>query len=178
MTSFAQSGDRLEPAEDFFYSFAPPLAEQVAGVASAASVDRAVDLLRNVRGDSMRTQCAHQFLLIVTLVGAQRDPTLARDLCRHRQSRRGLGDAAGLSQASVDHQTVTIIHLHVPGIAEPGFFARPFAGQTRLRIGGRLVSRVGASLPMKVDARVTGIIGRSLPVIPFALETLVSGPGL
>src|ERR1700730_4173262 len=41
--------------------------------ASAASVDRAVGLLRDVRGDSMLTQCAHQLLLIVTLVGAQRD---------------------------------------------------------------------------------------------------------
>jgi hypothetical protein len=40
-----------------------------------------MDLLRNVRGDAMLTQCAHQLLLIVALVGAQRDPTLARDLC-------------------------------------------------------------------------------------------------
>ena len=50
MTSLAQAGDGLEPAEDLLDSFAPPLAEQVAGVARAASVDRAVDLLRNVRG--------------------------------------------------------------------------------------------------------------------------------
>jgi hypothetical protein len=71
MTSLAQSGDRLEPAEDLFHSYAPLLAEQVAGVASAASVDRTVDLLRNMRGDSMLTQCAHQLLLIVALVGAQ-----------------------------------------------------------------------------------------------------------
>src|SRR6267378_360936 len=178
MTSLAQAGDRLEPAEDFFYSFAPPLAEQVAGVASAASVDRAVDLLRNVRGDSILTQGAHQLLLIVTLVGAQRDSTLARDLCCHRQRRHRLGLAAGLSQASVDHQAVAIIHLHVPRIAEPGLFARPFAGQARFRIGGRLVSCVGAPLTMKVDARVAGIVGRGWLVVPFALETLMSGPGL
>ena len=62
MTSLAQAGDRLEPAEDLFHSFPPPLAEQVAGMASAASVDRAVELLRNVRRDSMLTQCAHQLL--------------------------------------------------------------------------------------------------------------------
>jgi hypothetical protein len=73
---------------------------------------------------------------------------------------------------------VTIVHLHVPGIAEPGFFARPFAGQTRLRIGGRLMSRVGASLTMKVHARVAGVVGWGVLILPFALETLVSGPGL
>ena len=99
MTSLAQASDRLEPAKNLFHSFASPLAEQVAGVARAASVDRAVDLLRDVRCDSILPQCAHQLLLIITFVGAQRDPTLARDLCRHRQSRRGLGDAAGQSQA-------------------------------------------------------------------------------
>ena len=79
--SLAQAGDRLEPAEDLFHSFAAPLAELVAGMASAASVDRAVDPLRNVRCDSMLTQCAHRLLLTVTLVGAQRAPTLTRDLC-------------------------------------------------------------------------------------------------
>src|SRR5258708_33237335 len=106
MTSLAQAGDRLEPAEDLFHSFAPQLTESVAGVASAASVDCAVDLLCNVWCDSILPQSAHQLLLIVTLVGAERDPTLARDLCRHRLSRRRLGDAAGLSQAGVDHQAV------------------------------------------------------------------------
>jgi hypothetical protein len=70
MTSLAQAGDRLEPTEDLFHSFAAPLAEPIAGVAGAASVDRAVGLLRVVWGDSMLTQCAHQLFLIVTLVGA------------------------------------------------------------------------------------------------------------
>ena len=73
---------------------------------------------------------------------------------------------------------MAIVHLHVPGIAEPGLFARPFAGQARFRIGGRLVSRVGASLTMKVHARIAGIVGRGVLVISFALETLVSGPSL
>src|SRR5271170_4688501 len=79
MTSLAQSGDGLEPAEDLFHSLAPPLTERVAGMASGAAVDRAVDLLRDVRGDVVGPQCAHQFLLIVTLVGAQRDPALAKN---------------------------------------------------------------------------------------------------
>jgi hypothetical protein len=91
MTSLAQAGDGLEPAEDLFYSFAPPLAEQVAGMARAASVDCAIDLLRNVRCDSILTQCAHQLLLIVTLVGTERDPTLARDLWSYPVWMDGVG---------------------------------------------------------------------------------------
>ena len=51
MTSLAQAGDRLEPAEDLFHSFALLLAEQVAGVASAASVDRRTRLI--VGGDGL-----------------------------------------------------------------------------------------------------------------------------
>jgi hypothetical protein len=89
VTSLVQAGDHLEPPEDFLHALSPPLTEQVAEVASAASVDRAVDPLCNVRSDVLLAQCRNQLLLIVTLVGTQRDPTLARDLCRHRQSRRG-----------------------------------------------------------------------------------------
>src|SRR5207302_6057009 len=85
--------------------------------------------------------------------------------------------ARRLSQASVDHQSIAVLHQHVPEIAELGLFARPFTGQPRFRIGGRLVSGVGAALTMKVYAGVAGIVGRDLRVIAFALETLVSCPG-
>ncbi len=62
MTSLAQAGDRLEPAEDLFHSFAAPLAEQVARMASV--LRRSIALLtfcatcgvtrcsRNARTDS------------------------------------------------------------------------------------------------------------------------------
>jgi hypothetical protein len=49
------------------------------------------DFLRNVRCDSILTQCAHQLLLIVTLVGAERDPTLARDLWSYPVWMDGVG---------------------------------------------------------------------------------------
>jgi hypothetical protein len=41
-----------------------------------------------------------------------------------------------------------------------------------------LVSRVGASLTMKVHARVAGIVGRGVLVSSFALETLVDPSGI
>src|SRR5271156_3983483 len=161
MTSLAQSGDGLEPAEDLFHSLAPPLTERVAGMASGAAVDRAVELLRDVRGDVVGPQCAHQFLLIVTLVGAQRDPALARALRRHRQRRRGLGLAAGLRQAGVDHQAVAIVHLHVPRVAELGLFARPFAGQDGFGIGARSVClRMNGPHPVTTEREDTTTIRR------------------
>jgi hypothetical protein len=43
--------------------------------------------------------------------------------------------------AGVEHQAVAIVHIDVARVAELGLFARPFAGQARLRIGGRLMSR-------------------------------------
>jgi hypothetical protein len=51
MTSLLQAGDRLGPAEDLFRSFALLLAEQVAGVARAASVDRRTRFI--VGGDGL-----------------------------------------------------------------------------------------------------------------------------
>jgi hypothetical protein len=71
-------------------------------------------LLRHVRCDSMLAQSAHQLLLIVTPIGAQRDPLPAPDLCRHRKGRLGFCGAASLSEPGVDHQAVAIVHLLVP----------------------------------------------------------------
>src|SRR5271169_2244740 len=178
MPSFAQAADGLHPAENLLHPFALDLTEGITRMAGGAAVDGAVDFAREVRSDLMRAQLTHQFLLIVTLIPAQRDSMLASDLYRHRESRLGFCAAAGLSQPGIDHQAVAIVHLHMPGVTELGLFARPFAGQARLRIGGRLVRGVGASLAVKVHARVAGIIGWSLLVIPFAFETLVSGPSL
>ena len=73
MPGLAQSGDGLEPAEDLFHPFALDLTDGVARLAGGTAVDGAMGLLRHVRRDSMLAQSAHQFLLIVTLIGAERD---------------------------------------------------------------------------------------------------------
>jgi hypothetical protein len=73
---------------------------------------------------------------------------------------------------------MAIIHLHVPRVAQLGLFARAFARQPRLGIGGRLMSVVGTPLAMKVHARIAGIIRRSLALVAFALEAFVPGPRL
>src|SRR5260370_41907435 len=117
-------------------------------MASGAAVDGAVYFARKVWSDLMRAQLTYQFLLVVTLIATQCDAVLARDLRRHREGRLGFCGAAGLSQPGVDHQTVAIVHLHMPGIAELGLFGRPFARQPGFGIGGRLMSGVGAWLTM------------------------------
>src|ERR1700730_16494326 len=55
-------------------------------------------------------------------------------------------------------------------------FEKPRRGE---EISKDLIDRdVAASLTMKIHARVTGIVGRGLLVVSFALETLMSSPGL
>src|SRR5712675_215466 len=178
MPGLAQAADGLHPTEDLFHSFALDLTDGVPRMASGAAVDGAVNFASDVRSDLISAQVTHQFLLVVALIAAQRDSMLAGDLCRHREGRLGFCAAGGLGQPGVNHQAVAIVHLHVPGVTELGLFARTFAGQPCLGIGSRSVSGVGAPLTMKVHARVAGIIGWSLMVVSFALETLVSGPGL
>jgi hypothetical protein len=70
MPGLAQSGGRLEPAENLFHPFAFDLTDGVSGMASGATVDGAVNRIL--------------IPLVVTLVGTQRDPTLVFDLYRHR----------------------------------------------------------------------------------------------
>ena len=154
------------------------LTDGITRMASGAAIDGAVNFTGEVRVTCCARKLPHQFLLVVTLIGAQCDAMPARDLCRHREGRLGFCSAADVSQPGIDHQAVAIVHLHMPGIRKLGLFARPFAGQARLRIGSRSVSGVAASLTMKVHARIAGILGRGLLVVSFALETLVSGPGL
>jgi hypothetical protein len=54
--SLAQGADGLEPAEDHFHPFAPPLAEQISRVVHGAAIDRAGGFLREVLSNSIRAQ--------------------------------------------------------------------------------------------------------------------------
>jgi hypothetical protein len=101
----------------------------------------------------------------------------ARDLFHQGHGGLRFGAAGGLGHATVDRNSVAILHQHVTGVAELGLLARALAGQAGLGIGGRLVSVVAASLAMEVHARVARIVRRSLWVSVFALEALVAGPG-
>jgi hypothetical protein len=127
----------------------------------------------------MLAQFLHQFPAVVTFVGAQHDPTAARNLLHHRYGRLRFGAPRGLSYTAIDGQAVAVFHQYVSGVTELGLLALTLAGQQRLGVSGGLVRVFAAPFAMKVDPRVAGILGRSLGIgMVFALETLVSCPGL
>src|SRR5271169_6692316 len=99
MPGFAQAADGLHPAEDLFHLFALDLTDGVARMADGAEVDGAVNFACDVRSDLIRAQLAHQFLLVVTLIAAQRDSMLAGDLYRHSEGRLRFCAAGGLGQS-------------------------------------------------------------------------------
>jgi hypothetical protein len=115
---FGASRRWFSSTEDLFHPFALDLTDGITRMASGAAIDGAVNFAGDVRTDLMRAQLPHQFLLIVTLIGAQCDAMPAGDLCRHREGRLGFYSAADLSQPGIDHQAVAIVHLHMPGIRE------------------------------------------------------------
>jgi hypothetical protein len=69
MPGLAQAADGFQPPKDLFDPFALGLADGVAWVAGGAVV-YGVCTLRDVRRDLMLAQHAHQFLLIIILIGA------------------------------------------------------------------------------------------------------------
>ena len=180
MASLAQPANRLEPAENLLDPFALALADCVARVPGGALVDDAALFAREMRRHLMLAQFLHQFPAVVTLVGAQRDPTPARNSPHHRHRRLRFGAPSGLSHTTVNCQAITVLHQHVSGVTELGLLALTLTGQQRLGIGSGLVGVVAASFAMKVDPRVAGILGRrGLRIgVVFAFEALVSRPGL
>jgi hypothetical protein len=115
MTSLARPATVLNQPKISFHSFAPPLAEQVAGMARAAAVDCAVDLLRDVRCDSILTQCAHQLLLMVTLVGAERERRIFPGRRRQPLNRKRRFNSFGLRIGSDYHHGSFISRNGNPG---------------------------------------------------------------
>ena len=88
----------------------------------------------------------------------------ARDLFHQGHGGLRFGAAGGLGHATVDRNSVAILHQHVTGVAELGLLARALAGQAGLGIGGGLVGGIGAPFSVEVDAGVAGIVGRSLRI--------------
>src|ERR1700687_880870 len=178
MASFAQCGDGFEPAEDFFDSFALALTNRIAGTASSAIIDHAGWPARNMRSGLVIAQLSYKLFTVVALVRAQRDPTAAWNLFHHRQRGLRFGLARGLSQARVDHQPIAVLHQHVSEIAKLCRLAFGLLVQPRLGVGRRLMSGVGASFAMKINARIAWMIRLLGYLVTLPFEPLVPRPRL
>jgi len=90
VSGFAQQTHRLQPAEDFFHSFALSLTNFIPRMASGPLVDCASSSLV-VLGHVWRylagAQISDKVFRVVTFVTAHGDPFLLRPLCQHGQRR-------------------------------------------------------------------------------------------
>src|SRR3954463_12689954 len=163
MPGLAQPGGGLCPAEGLLDALSDDLADLVAGMAGRASVDGgALDLSRDVRGDVEGAKLSDEVLGVVALVGPQRDA--ARSIGAgfdHVEGRDALGVAVRHGQAGVDHQPVAVLHQGMADEAELRLTARALAVEPGIRVGGALMSVVGAALAVEIAFAVAPM-GRRL----------------
>src|SRR5438132_1219482 len=179
---FAQTADGLHPAESLLDSFPHPLTDRITRMPGGARVERGTPrprvILCHVRSDLECAARRDEAVSIVALVPSQSNSATARQpLVGHRLRRAPLSRAVRRLDLKVDQQEIAVLGQRVGRVAKLGFLALTLACQQRLRIGGRLMSRVGTMLAVKVHGRVTRIIRRRARFLILALEALQRGPG-
>lgn len=113
-----QPSDGLDPAERLRDLLAEAQADPIAWMACRAAIDRrtsAGGVLRHMRGHSHRAQFVDEVSRVVSLVGSERDRMRpVGSGLDHVQRRYPLGISAGLGQAGIDKQAMTVLHQAVP----------------------------------------------------------------
>jgi hypothetical protein len=130
-----------------------------------------------VRGGPELPQLHHEVGGIIGPIGAHGDRLRSGAPGDQLERRQAVGEAGGVGQLGLDHQTVAILHQQVAHEAEPRFLTMTLAKQPRIRIGGRGVAGVGPVLAVEVSARVATTVGWLILIILRA-EALQAGPGL
>src|SRR6516162_2655234 len=104
---------RLHPAEDLFYTLAPPLADRITSMPRRPAVNGALAPLLVLRHVGRRIHLArlgHEVLGIVGLVGTYGHWLISRNLLDHHQRRISLGCPIGLQYFDVCHETTAVLH--------------------------------------------------------------------
>src|SRR6266567_7301516 len=104
-----QQPDRLQPAKDFFHSFALTLTNLITRMARRARIDRTSPVLitlGHVRRHLAVTQISHKVFGVVSFVSAQRHTRFLRSLLDQPQRCFSLSSATGNGQSRIHHQTV------------------------------------------------------------------------
>src|SRR5262245_45656829 len=134
-----------------------------------ASVDRRSSVgrvLRNVRRDVEVTQIVDELAHIVSLVGAEREPSRSRRIAHnHRLGRFAFDGSGRRAEFGLDHQTMTVLGQRVADVAELGLLAFALAIEPFLRVAGRSVRMVAACLAMEVTFAVAAARGRLVRAI-------------
>src|SRR5260370_4685903 len=169
VAGLTQQSHSLQPAEDFFYSFALTLTNFITRVARGPLINRALAslvVLCHVRRHLASPQISDKVFRVVSFVAAQGDSFLLRSLSQHRQRRFSFPSAAGLGQHRIHHQAVAILHQHMSLISEFRFAALGLLKQSEIRVSGRFMRYIRAFLAMEVHRRIARVIRLIVTVAP------------
>jgi hypothetical protein len=161
MPDLSQQPDSLEPPKDLFHTFAFPLTDGIARMASGPPINGAGAprrVLGHMRRHPQLAQLSDTVTGIIVFVGAQGDPLLAGNLLRHRQGSLALGCSRRLRHADIDEQAMPILHEHMSQLCPLGLLSLGTFVQADLRVGRRGMRGIRAAFPAEVDAGIDGII--------------------
>src|SRR5215212_2252183 len=182
VSGLAQQSHGLQPAEDFFHSFALTLTNFITRVAGSPLIDRAASslvVLSHMRRHLAGTQISHKVFRVVSFVRTHSDWFLLRSLAQHRQSRFSFGSATGTSQHRIHHQAVAVLHQHMSLISQFRFAALSLLKQSEICVRSRFMRFIRAFLPVEVYRRIARVI-RLIVVaalrLILRLETFQTGP--
>src|ERR1041384_4326382 len=161
VSGLAQQPHGLQPAEDFFDSFALTLTNYITRVAGSPLIDRAASslvVLSHVRCHLAGAQISDKVFRVVSFVAAHSDSFLLRPFSQHQQRRFSFGSAASLSQQRIHYKAVAILHQHVALISQFCFAALGLLKQSEICISTRFMRFIRAFLPMEVYRRIARVI--------------------
>src|SRR6202167_6068648 len=170
MTQLSHPSHSFHPAEDLFYPIALLLANRITGVPRRPSVNgtpTSLIVLRHVRRDVHVPCLGHEVFGVICLVGSYRDRLIPWHLLHHDQRRIPLRCAIGLQQLYLGHQSVSVLHQHMPAVAEFGLFPRALLHQQRICIRRGRMRLVAALLSVKIHRWIAAIVRRWLLPAPF-----------
>ena len=186
-----QAGDRLHPAQDFLDALTRPLAQPIplrlhplAGSTTrpAGRVLRHDGPLanRDVRAHAAVLQLQEEGPVVESFVctkGPGRQSVTPTHVFEHLLGTAALGLPVSGVHPHVQAQPMAILHEDVPAVVEQSLFALAFTQQSRFRVGGREVARVGTCFPMKADGGIAGVrfVALELRAVP-PLEALQARP--
>src|SRR5258707_5512012 len=181
MTRLTHQANRLQPAKDLFHSFAFPLTQLVARMASGALINRTATrplvVLRYMRDHATGAQFAHKVFRVVSLVAAECHPRLWRSLCDQFQGGCAFARATGQAKFRRHRPAIAVLHQHAAQILEPGFTASRLLIKPDILIGSRLMRLIRAFLAVKVHRRIAGIIRLVIaPRLVLRLKAFQAGP--
>src|SRR5260370_38292129 len=150
LAGLTQEPTSLQPAKDFFDSFALSLTDFITRMTRSALVNGTAAapliVLRHVRRYLAGAQVSHKVFRVVSFVSAQRHTRLLRSLLDQRQCCFSFSSPACNGQVRIHHQTVAILHQHVSLISKFCFATPGLLKQSEIRVSGRLMRYIRAFL--------------------------------